>query len=265
MQYSYTQISQYLSCPRRYRYRYLDGWRQKETSAAMMFGRAFETALFAYFGREDSGAALFQTWSKCREQGLEFRRGETWDQMLYQGISLLNLFAQDARVTIADPKRSLQVPLCKRLPGGSEFIGYVDALGQLDGTSAVIDWKTTSVRYPEQPAGLLMLDPQLVCYSWLTGMPDVAFVVFVRKHRAEIQYLRATISEAQREDFGRLVADAIEGIERGHFPLHSGIRFPQNPCLSCGFLGLCLNDEARIAQQLIRPGEDLDWIGQLCE
>ena len=26
MNYSYTQISQYLTCPRRYRHRYLDGW-----------------------------------------------------------------------------------------------------------------------------------------------------------------------------------------------------------------------------------------------
>jgi hypothetical protein len=41
-----------------------------------------------------------------------------------------------------------------------------------------------------------------------------------------------------------LVADSIDQIERGHFPPHSGIRFPQNPCLSYGFLGLCLNDEA---------------------
>jgi hypothetical protein len=40
--YSYTQISQYLSCPRRYRYRYLDGWMEKETSASLLFGRAFE-------------------------------------------------------------------------------------------------------------------------------------------------------------------------------------------------------------------------------
>jgi CRISPR/Cas system-associated exonuclease Cas4 (RecB family) len=31
MVYSYTQISQYLRCPRSYRYRYLDGWREKET------------------------------------------------------------------------------------------------------------------------------------------------------------------------------------------------------------------------------------------
>ena len=41
MTYSYTQISQYLSCPRRYRHRYLDGWQEKDTRAAMLFGRAF--------------------------------------------------------------------------------------------------------------------------------------------------------------------------------------------------------------------------------
>jgi len=28
-------------------------------------------------------------------------------------------------------------------------------------------------RYPEEPAGLLALDPQLVCYSWVTGIADV--------------------------------------------------------------------------------------------
>ena len=53
MTYSYTQISQYLTCPRRYRHRYLDGWKEKDTRAAMLFGRAFEQALGAYFRRED--------------------------------------------------------------------------------------------------------------------------------------------------------------------------------------------------------------------
>jgi hypothetical protein len=38
------KISQYLACPRRYRYGYLDGWREKDTRAAMLFGRAFEQA-----------------------------------------------------------------------------------------------------------------------------------------------------------------------------------------------------------------------------
>ena len=37
MIYSYTQMSQYLTCPRRYRYRYLDGWQEKDLRAAMLY------------------------------------------------------------------------------------------------------------------------------------------------------------------------------------------------------------------------------------
>src|SRR5579863_7137090 len=62
MIFSHTQISQYLRCPKSYRYRYLDGWREKETRAAMMFGRCFERALAAYFSREDCSAVLFKEW-----------------------------------------------------------------------------------------------------------------------------------------------------------------------------------------------------------
>src|SRR6201982_1831927 len=53
MTYSFTQISQYLQCPRKYRYRYLDGWRKKEDRASMIFGRCFENALAAYFRDKD--------------------------------------------------------------------------------------------------------------------------------------------------------------------------------------------------------------------
>ena len=45
MTYSYTQVSNYLGCPRRYRHKYLDGWQEKDTRAAMLFGRAFEKPL----------------------------------------------------------------------------------------------------------------------------------------------------------------------------------------------------------------------------
>jgi len=36
---------------------------------------------------------------------------------------------------------------------------------------------------------------KLVCYSWMTGIPEVAHIVFVRKRLVEIQYLRTTITE----------------------------------------------------------------------
>jgi PD-(D/E)XK nuclease superfamily len=202
MIYSYTQLSHYLACPRKYRYRYLDGWQEKETRASPLFGRAFEQALAAYFHREDATEVLFKEWSQYQHTTLDYSHGDSWDRMLQQGIKLLELFAQQDRVEIRYPKRNLQIKVSRPLSATSQFVAYVDAFGYVDATRCVIDWKTTAARYPNQPEGLLALDPQLACYSWLTGESEVAFVVFVRKRMPEIQYLRSTITEEKRCEFG---------------------------------------------------------------
>jgi hypothetical protein len=66
-----------LPSARRYRHRYLDGWKEKDTRAAMLFGRAFERALGAYFRREAPGAILFAEWSVAAEQ---FKQNQTPEQ-----------------------------------------------------------------------------------------------------------------------------------------------------------------------------------------
>ncbi len=264
MIYSYTQLSHYLACPRRYRYRYVDGWQEKETRAGLLFGRAFEQALAAYFLRQDATEVLFREWSQYQNTPLDYSHGDTWDRMLQQGIKLLELFAQYDRVEIRCPKRNLQIKVAKALSSTSQFVGYIDAYGYVDGTLCVIDWKTTAARYPDQPEGLLALDPQLACYSWLTGEPEVAFVVFVRKRVPEIQYLRSTITEERRREFGRLVGDTVAQIEAAQFPAHPGIRFPQNGCTSCSFLGLCLENQPLIDAHLLRrAGGDVGLFDEL--
>ncbi len=265
MTYSYTQISQYLSCPRRYKHRYLDGWKEKDTRAAMLFGRAFEQAVGAYFQQQDAAAVLHQEWASHRDGDLLYSERDSWDRMLQSGMQLLDRFAQDDRVRIHQPRRNLQVKFTKPLAGQNDFVAFVDALGELDGTRCLLEWKTTASRYPEEPTGLLALDPQLVCYSWVTGIADVAQVVFVRKRLVEIQYFRTTISDEQREEFGHLVQDSIRTIEAAEFLPHSGIRFPQNPCTSCPYIGLCLGRQDLTEAALVRrPGaDDLGWLDEL--
>src|SRR5207302_4222032 len=163
MIYSYTQISQYLTCPRRYRHRYLDGWHEKDTRAAMLFGRAFESALGAFFRREDSCAVLFREWSACKQQDLQYSKYDSWDRMLQQGIQLLEHFCQEDRIRVRQPRRNLQIKFVRPLAAGNEFVAYVDAIGRLDGRACLLEWKTTSSRYAVEPEGLLALDPQLPC------------------------------------------------------------------------------------------------------
>ena len=233
----------------------------------MIFGRCFEKALEAYFCRDDCGAVLYREWSAFRETPFEFKKGESWDRMLYQGIHLLEQFARDNRIQIARPKEDLQIKLTRELPDANQFVSFIDAIGTLDGIHRLLDWKTTISRYPEEPAGLLSLDPQLICYSWMTGISEVALVVFVRKRQAEIQYLKTSISEEQRMEFGRLVETTIGQIEAAQFPSHSGIRFPQNGCVSCAHLGLCLDDQKLIDSNLMRAAgaSDLAWLDELVD
>ena len=89
--------------------------------------------------------------------------------------------------------------------------------GTLDGKPASARMEDHDGRYPEQPEGLLSLDPQLICYSWISGISDVAIVAFVRKRVPEIQYLTATISEEQRREFGQLVEATASQIEAAQF------------------------------------------------
>ena len=265
MTYSYTQISQYLACPRRYRHRYLDGWKGKDTRAAMLFGRAFEQALGAVFRREDPGAALFSEWSACQSQELHYSNRDSWDRIFRKGIMLLTRFCQDDRIEVPQPRRNLQIKFSRAVSGSNDFVAYIDAIGRLDGTRCLLEWKTSSSRYPDEPDGLVSLDPQLVCYSWMTGVADVAQIVFVRKRMVEVQYLRTTITDEQREEFGRLVESTIRRIESADFLPHSGIRFPQNPYNSCPYVGLCLGQKEMADSRLVRrPGADsLDWLDEL--
>lgn len=204
---------------------------------------------------------------RLRGAPFEYRRGESWDRLLHQGVHLLEKFVREERVVVRHPRENLQLKLTRTLAGGNEFVSYIDAIGELDGQRCLIDWKTTTSRYSEEAEGLLSLDTQLVCYSWISGIPDVALVVFVRKQLPEIQYLKATISEEQRKEFGRLVETTVHQLESGHFSSHSGIRFPNNGCVSCPHLALCLDNPQLVEKNLIRkPGaSDLDWLDELVD
>jgi len=79
--------------------------------------------------------------------------------------------------------------------------------------------------------------------------------VFVRKRLVEIQYLQTTITDEQRQEFSELVHSTIGQIESAQFLPHSGIRFPQNPCSSCPYVGLCLGKPQLVEAALVRrPG-----------
>ena len=103
MTFSYTQIAQYLRCPRSYRYRYLDGWREKDNRASLLFGRALRRLSRPSSRRGQLEPLLFKEWGAYREAQLEYSQGDDWERMFRQGVQLLERLAQDNRIRIRQP------------------------------------------------------------------------------------------------------------------------------------------------------------------
>jgi len=65
-----------------------------------------------YFTDGDSGAALRREWGAFRDTSFGYKKGETWDRLVHQGV-LLQRLAQDSRIRISHPNPHL---LCGLLP-----------------------------------------------------------------------------------------------------------------------------------------------------
>jgi hypothetical protein len=59
----------------------------------------------------------------------------------------------------------------------------------------------------------------------MAGTSEVALVVFVRKNAPQIQYLKTSIDDQQRREFGQLVETTVNQIEAGQLLRLSGILF----------------------------------------
>ena len=254
--YSYTQLSTYLQCPLKYKYHYVDGWRERGEKANLVFGRLFQSAVESQFLVADSVRFFSEKWGMVKEVPLEYSNGDSWELMLEQGQRLLALFRRQQRVQIEDGRTDFQVKIRRRLPmSDRHFLAYIDALGWVDGVHSLIEWKTSTQAYPESLPRLLELDPQLVCYSWAAQKQDVCLVNFIRKKQPEIQYLRVRIRKRQWKAFEQTLDMLVSEMEAGHYYARSGIRYPNNQCLNCAYNGLCLRQKRLVEDKLVKIEE----------
>ncbi len=179
---------------------------------------------------------LFKEWGAYRDVPFEYKKGDSWDVCVQQGVQLLEKFAQDDRIRIPQPKKNLQVKMLRSLGANDDFVAYIDALGELDGIPCVMDWKTTDeslsggarrTSRARSPAHLLLLDQRnlrVACRVCPEELP-----------RSNTSRPRSPTSSA------RTSATWLKQLSSDRsWPVlsHSGIRFPQNGCVSCPHLGL---------------------------
>lgn len=187
------------SCPRKYKYKRIDGWTTREDRVALEFGKAIEDAIqFHHINNREpeTGVDEFkQLWWKQKDEPLEYtEKSGNWDDHYRMGVELLQLYEMTLpSLPIINEKfqQNITVSISN---DGLEYTGKIDIISEIpedypglpeNGITEngvrkiIIDVKTSAHSYFTDPR-LAALDEQLRDYAWMTGHNTVAFLVLVK-------------------------------------------------------------------------------------
>lgn len=202
---SYSSGATWDKCSRLYQHEKIKGYKRKDKSAALQFGKAVEDSIQYYHEnglKPESGQDEFRRIWLLHKENTELKyisKERDWSNLRDCGVQLLRLYEiMLPTLPISDPV--FQASYVKEVfPGtelaGLEFGGFVDMISKspwnhpllpkvaIPKNSAyrpvLLDLKTAGTELNIN-SGLLALDPQLQSYSWVSGIPDVAFLWMVK-------------------------------------------------------------------------------------
>jgi putative RecB family exonuclease len=183
---SFSQLDQYIRCPLKYRFMYVDRVDPEWIPAALIFGRGIDTAAAHYFrgaaaGAPPSLADVQDVFASYWDLETSLREVKFWKgskaELLDQGARMLAVFhpAQDPTTEIVDVQRRLTVPLIDQQTGevlDRELMVVMDLLERdREGHLVVVDLKTAARKYTELQVETSL---QLTVYSYAAEMGGLA-------------------------------------------------------------------------------------------
>ena len=232
---SYSALQCYLTCPMKYKFRYVDNAPVERTCSALPFGRAFHAVLSERARKgacskledaQDDFAVYFKGETEVCEN-LCFKPGETYDSCLKKGFELLEVayenWSDDYAVKSVAESFSVEVPGLQK-----PLIGEFDLIIEDGGDEAICDWKTSGSKWP---TGKVDRDLQatVFCYAYkkLHGKsPLFRFDVYTKTKDPSLYqfYTVRTQDELDRFEF---VACQIEKA------VNAELFFPNENIISC--------------------------------
>lgn len=203
---SYSAGIEFDTSPLKFKLKRILGWREKDSKAALLFGRALESAVQFYHENEGKGGVeeFVRLWVAHKNNDkLTYTAKEIdWHNLNQAGMDMMKIYA------IRQP--SLPIPMNTRFQreflkevfpgderlGGIEYYGKLDAMPNVDPhhlllpkiewkesdglfRPVIVDMKTSGMAVDYEP-GEVAYDIQLRSYAWLTGVFDVALLTFLK-------------------------------------------------------------------------------------
>lgn len=239
---SYSALTQYMTCPLRYYFQRILRLPQASISSSLVFGSSVHAALAVYHQALQERTepnlasihkALTETWSNTRQTvPIQFKVGETREDLISQGIALLDLYLQQEppRDILAVEKEFLS-PVFNSQGEYLEtpLVAVADLITGNDTDVTIQEFKTASKAYSDREVASSLQPACYVLAVWETlgHHAEVEYQVLVKTKVPKLQTLR---TRRTLEDLGRL-GDIVERVEKA---VSLEIFYPVETSLNCG-------------------------------
>ena len=243
---SFSRIDRYLECPEQYRLYYLEGLRPKEPSASLIFGQSIHQSLAFFFATTGDPVAFFaKIWGDLEHAAIRYSGRATWNGLWLTGQALLQKFVDEELPrlgTVMASERAFELAIPNvDVP----FIGVIDLVAFRESKLMLADFKTSSSSYAEHEVAL---SDQLTAYSLAEpDAEDAALCVFVKTKEPRIEWYLSKRNAAQLTEFLQKAEYVAREIKSRHF-----YKRPGTWCSWCDYLPVCLGDEQRVRETLVR-------------
>ena len=233
---SYSAMQCYLTCPLKYKFRYIDNAEPERTGSCFIFGKAFHAALSerARIGKDMSEREVCDVCEdyfkvECDAAvNLTFKPNESYDSMLLTGVKMLEVACKNWMDDFA--VESVAETFSVTVPGLSKpLIGEFDCVVTDGRDRCIVDWKTASAKWPLDKADK-DLQATAFCYAFREKYGEKPLFRFDVYTKAKTPTVNNHYTLRTDNELDRFVSLA-NGIERS---VISGNFYPNESGFSCG-------------------------------
>ena len=233
---SYSALQCYLTCPLKYKFRYIDNAEPERTGSCFPFGRAFHAALSerARIGRDMSEREVcdvFEDYFKVECEAttnLIFKPNESYDSMLQTGVKMLEVACKNWMDNFA--VQQVAETFSVSIPGLSKpLIGEFDCVVTDGRDTCIVDWKTASAKWALGKADS-DLQATAFCYAFKEKYgekPLFRFDVYTKAKSPSVNNHYTLRTDNELERFVSLANHIEKSVASGNF-------YPNESGFSCG-------------------------------
>ena len=262
---SYSQISQYMICPLKFQFQYVQGLLPEFIGSALPFGSAIHhtiAVLYKQLQATDQAPSKAEVqevfsdrwdWQQKNEHvAVKLKARESWETLKDMGAKMIAAYydhAEKVKMLIGENVVAVEIPLRGDLVqnhSDMDFLGIIDLILRDPSNPNlfhIIDHKTAARRYDENKVAT---DMQLTAYKWLVEKSGYLgdrdeyelslrwdVILKLKKEPVVVRYT-TTREEKDVQRFLRTTRVILRAIEQGVFYPN-----PSWACTDCGFKRLC--------------------------